>query len=154
MTSKNLTPEETLKKRLSELREKGSLDDLTDEERKHYAYFQSRLRENTNEGLTDTEYDHLARMELFLHNYNKLSKTVPIADMDNTLMDIARKYRDKLLTVMEKARKGGDKPKPLFDELKELAVQMETEGGGIVSMEFRAPDTIDEGKQKPEKVEE
>lgn len=113
-----------------------SMEDMSNERMGLYNFFRNRMIDATNGNLTRPEYHHLAQMELFLHDYDDMVKDIGVKDMDTTLIDTSRKFREKILTVLEKSRKAGDKPTPFLESLKELAYDIEKEGT-LIRMKFK-----------------
>jgi len=96
---------------------------LTDDEEGIYLLFHNRLKSDTENKLTATEYEHLARMELFLYMFDKKVKADGIDNIDTSLIDTARRYREKILAIIGKCREKVIRDAPLLQQLKELTRQ-------------------------------
>jgi hypothetical protein len=123
-----------MNKHLREMRD-AKVGELSPENAGKFAFFLDRLRRNTNGELTETEYDHLARMELFLDTYETYMKERGIGNVDSMLIDTARKYSEKIISVLQKHREGNDQPTPFLEGLKMLSAKYDKDKV-LVEMEF------------------
>lgn len=123
------------RKKLKELKENTSVKDMSKEDAGKFAYFLRRLKDNTDNNLTDTEYDHLAHMELFLDHYEEYVKESGIGNVDAMLIDTSRKFREKILSVLQKNRESANRPESFLEGLKKMSARYDKDKT-LVEMEF------------------
>jgi len=98
--------------------------------------FRARLIRETGDNLSDVEYHHLAKMELFLYHYDVLVGNAGMPQIEISYHETARKYREKILGIMQRVRKDGDAKRPVLDEVKELVLKIESESGQIRDLDY------------------
>lgn len=137
---------------------KDAIQAMTFKQKRLYQAYYDQTRRYTNEDLSETEYEQLAMIQLWLQEYDAWQKEDKVRphQVDPKLEDQARKYRNMLFQSMQAYRKER-RPKTLdLDECKELIIEMETDSGGKLDLKWsKGPETIvvDVPKDEKKKVD-
>ena len=116
---------------------KALLKVLTVEDLQLYHAYQSELRDDTNNELTNTEYEIYAVMRLFLHKYYTWTQSKEIDETDIDLQRIVSKYETELSFAMRDYRKEGARSAFNIRDLKEAVINLKGEDGGEFNLEYK-----------------
>jgi hypothetical protein len=134
--------------------ERGALE--TVEEQKAYKRVRKQLEEDTNGELTDTEYDTLARITMYLEIWNEYERHTPIEGINPELQQQARLYRNIIIDAMQKHRSTKQTTGNFLEQAKLGAAAARAEYGENLEIEWqnRPRSSLSEQLKKAKEVEE
>lgn len=118
------------------------LRSFTDDEKKQFTTIQKQIRFDTNNKLTETEYEQLTVMLMFLHKYDKWAKNKKPNEIATDIQNIARMYRERIIAEMRKYREKGGKGESFLSIAKEIILEMEKKDGGEMKFHYKKPKII------------
>ncbi len=116
---------------------------FTEEERGQFLSIQRQLRADTKGELTETEYEQLTVMLMFLPRYDGWAKDKNVDLIPVELQNVARLYRDRVIQEMRKFREKGGRGEEFLKKATEIVLAMEREDGGELRFEWKKPKIID-----------
>ncbi len=137
------------------MRRKNSLiRSFTNDEKNQFLTVQKQLRSDTDNDLSETEYEQLTVMVMFLHKYDAWFKDKDVDKVSTDIQTVARLYRERVIQEMRKYREKGGKQDTFLQGAKEIILEMESEDGGELKFSYKKPKIIDLTNLTPPNDEE
>jgi hypothetical protein len=125
-------------KKLDDLSDsKNAIKNLSKSDMKLYITYQKQLRRDTDDRLTQTEYEQFSLISVFLNHYWAWEQREGVENIPPAYVDMARKYRYMLTEAMKMARKEAPRGKSLLDGAREFIMQMEKDDGEELKIEWK-----------------
>jgi hypothetical protein len=123
---------------------KTLLKSLSIEDLKLYEAYQMELRRDTQNELTDTEYETFAMMRLYLHTFYLWAQDKEPDEIPTDLQSLTHRYEKAVTFAMRDYRQKGARGDWDLRGLKEAVINMKAKDGGEFLFEYK--------KKEPEKI--
>lgn len=128
---------------------------LGPEEKLTYKRIREQLEEDTDGQLTDTEFQQLTYILMYLETYDAYERNTPIEDLDSDIQMQARLYRNQVLTTIEKWRTSRAQTGNFLEQAKLAVAGLEAIVGKGLAVEWKNKkrQSLTEELKKAKKIE-
>lgn len=116
---------------------------LTQDELKLYGAIQKQMRDDTEDLLTDAEYEQLSIIRFWLDKFDAWQSLKKPDEVHPQVAEVARKYRGMILDAMSKERHSRIRQSGMLERIKNIVLEWEQEGGGKVRIEASKEKTVE-----------
>lgn len=116
---------------------------LDKSDKKVYGDIVKRLRDDTRDELTATEYESLAKMSFFCDRFEALFRDTDPSQLDSELLEIYRKMKTQIVVFLRDYRQGKRVSPPSIVKIQNYLVNIKPELDELAKLEFKKKDTAE-----------
>jgi len=139
-----VSPKEKLSeiRKLAEKIESSSnfVKEMNKDQKKLYLNIVKGLQEDTNNELTDTEYESIAKMSYFCDMFEQLFKNRGLENTDSDILDLYRKMKTQITIFMKDYREGKRTTPPSIKVIQNYLIKISKSEDALDDMRFEPPD--------------